>query len=307
MMRALLLTALGTLTAAYSWMWAHSALSTRKNAGTDASGGSARSSTHVLIGFGTNFLDTLGIGSFATTTSLYKIFSLVPDHLVPGTLNAGHALPTAAEALIFITLVTIGGWTLTMMIAAAVAGAWLGAGIVSAWPRRYVQAGMGTALLAAAGLMLLTQFELLPAGGTATSLEGAHLVIAMGGNFVLGALMTLGIGLYAPCMILISILGMDPRAAYPIMMGSCAFLMPFGSVRFIRQGRYSLPAAVGLTLGGIPGVLLAALVVRSLPLDAVRWLVVVIVVYTAAALLRSARIERGRPPISAAEAATRRA
>jgi uncharacterized membrane protein YfcA len=112
------------------------------------------------------------------------------------------------------------------------------------------------------------------------------------GNAVLGALMTLGIGLYAPCLMLVSLLGMNPRAAFPIMMGSCAFLMPVGSGRFINAHRYNLKSALGLTLGGIPGVLLAAFLVKSLPLTAVRWLVVVVVLYTAAMLLRSAVVER---------------
>ena len=98
--------------------------------------------------------------------------------------------------------------------------------------------------------------------------------IAIAGNFLLGALMTLGIGLYAPCMILVSLLGMNPTAAFPIMMGSCAFLMPVGSLRFIRERGYSLRNALGLAIGGLPGVLVAAYIVKSLNLDIVRWLVI---------------------------------
>src|SRR6185295_13262578 len=108
-----------------------------------------------------------------------------------------------------------------------------------------------------------------------------RLALAVGGNFMLGALMTLGIGLYAPCMILVSLLGMSEKTAFPIMMGSCAFLMPVGSLRFIREGAYSLRTAVGLAIGGIPGVLVAGLIVKSLNLYWVRWLVVVVVIYTA--------------------------
>jgi len=172
--------------------------------------------------------------------------------------------------------------------------AWVGAGVVCRWSRSRVQLGMGSALLAAAGLMLMSQLGLVPVGGTALALSGERLAIGVAVNFVLGALMTLGIGLYAPCMILVCLLGMDPKAAFPIMMGSCAFLMPVGSMRFIREGRYSLTASVGLALGGIPAVLLAAYVVRSLPLGAVRWLVIVVVVYTASSLLRTAQRERRR-------------
>ena len=119
------------------------------------------------------------------------------------------------------------------------------------------------------------------------------MVAAILGNAVLGALMTLGIGLYAPCMILVALLGMNPKAAYPIMTGSCAFLMPVGSARFIRAGSYNLKSALGLTLGGIPGVLMATYLIKSLPLYAIKWLVVAVLLYTAAMMLRSAHKERG--------------
>jgi len=289
-MKSALLVALIVLTASYLAVWVRSVW---RAGGRGPAGEAPRpGGRHLAIGFVTNFFDTLGIGSFATTTSLFRFLRLVPDELIPGTLNVGHTTPSVTQALIYIVIVSVAMPTLASMIAAAVAGAWLGAGVVSRWSRARVQLGMGSALLAAAALMLTSQLELAPSGGNALALSGGRLAIAVGVNFVLGALMTLGIGLYAPCMILVSLLGMDPKAAFPIMMGSCAFLMPVGSMRFIRKGRYSLTAAVGLALGGIPAVLLAAYVVRSLPLSAVRWLVIVVVVYTAAGLLRAAQRER---------------
>ena len=244
---------------------------------------------HLAIGLITNFFDTLGIGSFATTTSMFRLKGVVPDRLIPGTLNVGHTAPTVVQAFIYISIVTADMTTLVAMIAASVAGAWLGAGIVASWSRRKVQIGMGAALLVAASLMLATQLGLMAhLGGEAIGVDGARLGVGVGGNFVLGALMTLGIGLYAPCMILVSLLGMSPKVSFPIMMGSCAFLMPVGSMRFIRKDAYSLRPALGLAFGGVPGVLLAAYIVKSLPLVAVRWLVIVVVVYTALTLLRAA-------------------
>ena len=289
-MKSALLVALGVLTATYLVVWVRSvqAAGGRGPAGEGARPGAVQ----LAIGFVTNFLDTLGIGSFATTTSIFRFLRLVPDELIPGTLNVGHTTPSVTQAFIYIVIVSVAMPTLVSMIVAAVAGAWLGAGVVCRWSRVRVQLGMGAALLAAAGLMLMSQLGMVPIGGTALELSGSRLVIGIAVNFVLGALMTLGIGLYAPCMVLVSLLGMDPKAAFPIMMGSCAFLMPVGSMRFIREGRYALTAAVGLALGGIPGVLLAAYQVRSLPLSYVRWLVIVVVVYTALSLLQTAQRER---------------
>jgi len=246
----------------------------------------------LLLGFVTNFFDTLGIGSFAPTTAVFKLRRMVPDEKIPGTLNAGHTLPTVTQALIFIAIISVDVPTLVMMIAAAVAGSWFGAGIVSGWPRRNIQIGMGLALLAAAALFLLKIFEIAPPGGNTLSLEGLRLGIGLFGNFVLGALMELGVGLYAPCMILVALLGMDPRAAFPIMMGSCAFLMPVGSIKFILRDSLSLRTVLGLGLGGIPGVLIAAFIVKELPLYWLRWLVVVVVLYAAVSMLRSAARER---------------
>jgi uncharacterized membrane protein YfcA len=241
-----------------------------------------------LVGLVTDFFDTLGIGSFATTTSLYRLRRAVPDRLIPGTLNVGHTLPTLAQAFIYIAIVRVENKTLVAMIAAAVAGAWLGASSVARWPTRPIRIGLAVALLWAAALLFAQQLRLLPPGGQTLGLDGARLAFAIAGNFVLGALMTLGLGLYAPCMILVSGLGMSVVAAFPIMMGSCAFLMPVAGARFIARGSYASGAALGLSLGGIPAVLVAAYIVRSLPLQAMRWLVLVVVLITAITMLRAA-------------------
>ncbi len=241
----------------------------------------------LAIGFVTDFFDTLGIGSFAPTTALFRLRGLVPDRVIPGTLNAGHAIPSIVQALVFIAIVDVEAPILLAMLLAAVAGGWLGAGTVAGWPRRRIQRGIGVALLAAAAFMLATNLGWFPAGGDAIGLHGWRFVVATVVNFALGALMTLGIGLYAPCMILVSLLGMSPPAAFPIMMGSCAMLMPFAGARFIAAGAWDPRATVGLTVGGVPGVLVAAFIVRSLPLTAVRWLVVLVVVWTAFSLLRA--------------------
>lgn len=241
----------------------------------------------LAVGFGTNFFDTLGIGSFATTTAAVRHWRLMADELLPGTLNLGHTVPVILQAILYTRIVPVDPVTLVLMITSAVVGSYLGAGVVSGWSRRGVQLGMGGALVAAALLMLLSQLNLLPGGGELLRLDGMRLAVAMAGNFVLGALMTVGIGLYAPCLILISLLGMNPTAAFPIMMGSCAFLMPIGAMRFARANKVDWRASLGLSLGGLPAVLIAAFIVGSLPLTAVRWLVIVVVIYTAATMLRA--------------------
>jgi uncharacterized membrane protein YfcA len=247
---------------------------------------------HTAIGFITNFFDTLGIGSFATTTTIYKLRHLVPDERIPGTMLVGHTLPVVTQAFAFISVVSVDRRQLIFLIIAMMAGGWLGAGTVSRLPRRVIQLGMAAALLLAGLFMTMGLLHLYPAGGDALSLSPSHLVVALVANFVLGALVTLGIGSYGPSLVLFSLLGMEPRAAFPIMMGSGAFMGMVAAMRFVRSGRYAAPAALGLTLGGIPGVLIAVWLVRSLPLDIVRWGVIVVVLYTALTLIRSAVEER---------------
>ena len=261
-----------------------------KTHGSAAQGGP--NAVGLLIGFVTNFFDTLGIGSFATTTAAFRLLRSVPDELIPGTLLVGHALPVIAQALIFITVVEVNAAQMAILIACCVAGGWIGAGVVSGFSRRTVQLAMGVALTAAAVLMAVGMLGLIPAGGTATTFPPRAFAIAVAVSIVLGALLTVGIGNYAPSLIIFSLLGMDPRAAFPIMMGSGAFVATIAGVRFVAKGRFDRRAALGLALGGIPGVLLAAWVVQSLPLDALRWLVVIVVVYSAISLLRSALATR---------------
>jgi uncharacterized membrane protein YfcA len=281
-----LLAALGGFSAYYVTMW-WSAITKAKP---------SESALELGTGFVTNFFDTLGIGSFAPTTSIFKFFKIVPDRLIPGTLNVGHTIPTIAEAFIYTAVIAVDPLTLILMIAAAVAGAFLGAGVVASWPKRKVQIGMGSALLVAAALFTyknlpsLTGHPNLLSGLDAGTLDlqGMNLAIGLVGNFALGALMTLGIGMYAPSMILVGLLGMNAKSAFPIMMGSCAFLMPVSSARFVKREAYSLRPALALAIGGLPGVLIAAFIVKDMKLEYVRWLVIGVVIIAATMMLRSA-------------------
>ena len=253
-----------------------------------AEGGGPPGPGHLLIGFVTNFFDTLGIGSLATTTAIFRLFQMVPDEVIPGTMIVGHALPVVTQALFFISVVTVDPWQMTMLIAVSVAGGWIGAGVVASLSRRALQLGMGVALLVAAVFMLFGMFGLFPSGGAALAFPPRAFALALVVNFLLGALLTLGIGNYAPSLVVFSLLGMDPRAAFPIMAGSGAFVASTAGIRFIGAGRFHQRAALGLAVGGIPGVIIAAWLVQSLPLDTLRWIVLAVVVYTAAALLRGA-------------------
>jgi uncharacterized membrane protein YfcA len=241
------------------------------------------------IGLGavTDFFDTLGIGSFAPSTAWIKFRKLVPDSYIPAVLNTGHALPTIAQALVFITIVEVDPKLLIGCIIAAVAGALIGAPLVQRMPVRRLQRFVGVALLIAALLFAAKNLNLLPGGGAALSLPLPLMIAAFAAHFVLGALMTAGIGLYAPSLALLSLMGLNPSAVFPIMMGACAFLMPSSGFSFIKSERIDLRVVLGMALGGIPAVLVAAFVVKELPLETLRWGVVLVVVIAAVVMLRA--------------------
>jgi uncharacterized membrane protein YfcA len=277
--RAVLLAALVAVNVAFVLAWVRAAKRHQGDAWPSAA--------DTLIGFVTAFFDTLGIGSFAPTTAIFKFRGAPADELIPGTLNIGLNPAAFAETVIFVTAVAVEPSLLLAMIGSAGLGAWLGAGVVARLPRRAIQLSMGVALLVAGSVFAATNLGVLPAGGVAMGLEGWRFGLAVAVNFVLGALMSAGIGIYAPCMIMLALLGLHPLGAFPIMMGSCGLVQPLAGLRFFRAGRFAWGPALGLAVGGVFGVLLAAFVVKQLPLVALRWLVVVVVGYAALSMLQS--------------------
>lgn len=281
MVLTILLTALALLATAFVVMLAREAL--KRGVGVPGP-------ESVILGAVTNFFDTLGIGSFAPTTAWLKFRRMIPDSFIPATLNVGHALPAMMQSAIFLVLlgVQVDPVLLVSCIVAAVVGAVVGAPMVIRAPVRLVQGVVGVALLIAAALYAMSNLDLMPIGGTATALEPRLLWIAVVAHFIMGVLMAFGIGLYAPSLILLSLLGLDPRLAFPIMASACAFLMPTTGFRYVRSERIDLRIVIGIALGGIPAVLVAAFVVKEMPIEPLRWAIVVVVLYAAALLLRAA-------------------
>nr|WP_310523344.1 sulfite exporter TauE/SafE family protein [Polymorphobacter sp.] len=241
-----------------------------------------------ILGATTNFFDTLGIGSFAPTTAWIKLRALVPDSHIPAVLIGGHALPTIAQGLIYVTLVQVDPKLLIACITASIAGALTGAPLALRLPVWTIQLTVGIALLLAAALFAASNLGLMPAGGTARALAPVPFAIAITGCFAAGAFMTVGIGFYAPLLAMFSLLGLNPVAVFPIMAGAGALMMPASAVRFLRSDRIDLRLVLSLALGGIPAVLVAAYLVKSLPLEVLRWVVVAVVLYTGTIMLRSA-------------------
>jgi uncharacterized membrane protein YfcA len=237
-----------------------------------------------IIGFVVNFFDVLGIGAFAPQTALLKFTKQTSDKLIPGTMNVANTLPVLIQAIIFIQVVEVEPLTLIVMFLTAMGGAILGADIIGKLSERNIRLTISIALLITAGFMFANKMHWIHGEGVAIGIHGWKLVIAGVVNFILGAMMTAGVGLYAPCMALVYLLGLSPQVAFPIMMGSCAFLMPPASYKFIKSGAYNKKAALGMAIPSIFAVLIAAFIIKSMPLDTLRWLVLIIIVYTSVSM-----------------------
>lgn len=242
-----------------------------------------------VIGFFTNFCDSLGIGSYAPTTMLLKLTkSLKNDKLLPGTLNVACALPVMTEAFLYIGNFKVDGTTLLSMVIAAMIGSFAGAKIVSRLDEKKIEIIVGIALAVTAVLMILSATGVitkLGANNVATGFHGWKLVVACAVNCILGALMSAGIGLYAPCMALVYLLGMNPIVAFPIMMSSCASTMPIAAAEFIKKNEYARMPSIAITLFGCVGVVIAVTFVKSLNLTVLMWLVIAVMIYTSVLML----------------------
>lgn len=246
------------------------------------------------LGVVVSFFDTLGIGSFAPTASWFKFRKLVPDRLIPQTMLVGLTPPSMAESIIFLILLgaQVDPVLLVGCVLGLLMGAMVGVPLVTRARVWMVQLVVGFALILAAIAFAMTNLHLFPGGGTASSLPITLTIAAIAANFIFGVLVNFGVGNFAPTLVMFSLMGLDPRYAFPIMAGGAALSGTAASIRHIQIGQIDLKIVLGLAIGGIPAVLVAALLVKSMPLEVLRWLVIVVVLYAAAVMFRAAWLGR---------------
>lgn len=267
--------------------------------------GSRPSWEAVGLGVVVNFFDTLGIGSFAPTTAWLKFRKLVPDRVLPCTMLVGLTPPSILEGFIFLILlgVKVDPALLAGCVLALLMGGLLGAPLVMRTRVWIVQLVVALALVLAAIMYLLANLNMMPGGGLANGLPLPQMIVAIVANFMFGLLLNFGVGNYAPTLVLLSLMGMDPRLCFPIMAAGAGLCGAGASIRHIRIGEITLPVVLGLALGGIPAVLVAAFVVKSMSVETLRWLVMVVVLYAAAVMFRSAMLGRREHKAESATAA----
>ncbi|MGC8256419.1 TSUP family transporter [Leuconostoc mesenteroides subsp. jonggajibkimchii] len=243
----------------------------------------------MLIGFITDFGDTLGIGSFATTTAAFRMTHYIDDdRKLPGTLNAVHAIPVMFQALFFITAVKVELTTLLPMTTAAVIGAYVGTHVTKKWHAPTVQRVMAVALLIAVIIMVVRMIT-TPGSNNSMGVHGLHgwwLILGIVFNFGIGVLMTMGLGNYAPELIFFSLMGVNPAVAFPVMMLDAALIMPTTALNVIKMDRVSWQGFAGVAIGGVLGVIVAAKFFTSMNVDLLNKLIVIVALWTIFGLVR---------------------
>jgi uncharacterized membrane protein YfcA len=257
------------------------------------------------LGAVVSFFDTLGIGSFAPSTAWIKFRSLVPDRVIPPTLIVGLGPPAMAESVIFLILlgVKVDPVLLFGSAIAVLLGGLIGAPLVARCRVWIVQLIVAIGLLLAAAAYAMTNLHLMPGGGTASGLSPALTIVAIVASFGFGILLNFGVGNYAPTLVILSLMGMDPRLCFPIMASGAALMAAGAGARHIQFGQMDLRVVTGLAIGGIPAVLVAAFIVKEMHVEMLRWLVLVVVLYAAAIMLRAAQLGRREHKAQAATAA----
>jgi hypothetical protein len=246
------------------------------------------------LGAVVNFFDTLGIGSFAPTAAWFKFRRMVPDRLIPPTMVAGLTPPVMVESIIFLILlgVFVDPVLLFGCAIATMFGGLVGAPLVARARVWIVQLIVAIGLVLAASAYAMTNMHLFPGGGTATGLPTGLTIVSIAASFGFGILANFGVGNYAPTLVMLSLMGMDPRLCFPIMAAGGSLMGAGASVRHIAIGQIDLRIVLGLAIGGIPAVLVAAFIVQSMPLEILRWLVFAVVLYAAVVMFHAALVGR---------------
>lgn len=251
----------------------------------------------IILSIITEFFDCLGIGSYGPQTAAFKKFKLVDDLMIPGTLNTCALTITGAGTLLFITSVEMDIMTLIAMVVASSIGSFLGAKFVCKLDVTKIRYAMGFALVVVAIVITAGQLELLPSeGGTAIGLSGWKLIVACIVCAILGALMCIGIGCYAPTLAMICLMGMNPVIAYPVMYGNCAFLIPIAAIKFIKEGRYNKKMAIICNTFGLIGTFTAFYLITSVPIYYLKWAIVAVLIYTSYSMLKDALKKKDDTP-----------
>jgi uncharacterized membrane protein YfcA len=280
---------LGLITAIFTCFFLKDMVAHKDEKAVGANGGNSPLWLSGIIGAVTSFFDTLGIGSFAPTTALFKATKVVDDEVIPGTLNVSHTLPVVYMAFMYINSVEVELLTLVSLIMASAIGSFFGAGIVAKFNKRTIQFIIGIALLVTALVMTLRTLGFISGLGTgdALGLSGGMLIIGIVAHLILGALMSAGVGLYAPSMAVVFMLGLSPTVAFPIMMGACAFLMPVAGIKFIKEGKYARKQSLAIGILGIPGVWLAIQFFEGLDITMLTWMVIAVIIFTSLTMLNA--------------------
>jgi uncharacterized membrane protein YfcA len=239
--------------------------------------------------------DTFGVGSFAVNVALSKFFGTFEDEELPGAVNGAQVLPGAIESLFFMQLVDVDLKTLLILVAGTCLGGVVGGHIVTRMNKQTIRALMVVCFIVLIFLLLGYQLKLMPLGGEAMSLNGIKLVLGFLAMVLCGALTCAGVGLFVMVQSVLFLLNVSPEVAFPIMTTAGAMQQPLTTMVFLKQGRIPLKKTWVLSIAGCVGVMMALPVFNALSTDALRGLLMVVLIYNVISMGRTYLRARPHP------------
>ncbi|MFR5585763.1 MAG: hypothetical protein ACLTLQ_19785 [[Clostridium] scindens] len=247
-----------------------------------------------IMGFVLNLLDTLGVGSNATQMAFFKLTKLSPDEHLPANGNVIFAIPVGVEFLLFLDIVEVDTVTLITMLVSSVLGAIVRGEDCQQAAGEYLEKDPGchTALRSGDSDLQVKRIRSFWHDGGRNRTYGRQARYRHCSQFCIRSIDDLRGRAICTIMALCALLGMNISVAFPIMMGSCAFLMPPASVEFVKSGKYNRPAAAIATITGIFGVLAAYYIVKSMPITLLTWIVAAVLIYMSISFVLTLKKEK---------------
>jgi uncharacterized membrane protein YfcA len=212
-----------------------------------------------FIGFISNLLDTVGIGSFAVIVAMRKMLGVMPDDVkLIGSMNIQAVITALAQMLIFLHYIKLDLTTMLVSIAMITLGGFLSGLIAVRINKAIVHNVMLIAFIVTGILLFLIQLDVLQFTSTSDAITGIRLGIFAIFMLIAGMLPAFGVGYYSLVKTSIFLFGVNPIIAFPIMAAASSYQMPVTAITFMSKNKFYTKSSILLAIFGLIGVFIAA-------------------------------------------------
>ena len=233
-----------------------------------------------FIGFVSNLLDTVGIGSFAVIVAMRRILGVMPDDVkLIGSMNIQAVITALAQMLIFLHYIQLDLTTMLVAIAMITLGGFLSGLFATRIKTSLVRIIMLIAFIITGILLFLIQMDILSFLNNSHAIKGMRLIFFAIFMLIAGSLPAFGVGYYSLVKTSIFLFGVNPIIAFPIMATASSYQMPVTAITFMRSGKFYARSSILLAVFGVIGVFIAAPLISFVDPYTLKWILFVVVIY----------------------------